>query len=66
MLSPDSRGEVGLLTKTPEKFVSNLPDLYLDIASDGVVQYRRFHGGADAGSKTLIRHKAAAREGGST
>jgi predicted nucleotidyltransferase len=39
MFPPEYRGEVSLLAKTPEEFMSNLPDLYLDIALDGVVLY---------------------------
>jgi predicted nucleotidyltransferase len=39
MLPPEYRGEVSLLAKTPEEFMSNLPDLYLDIALDGIVLY---------------------------
>ncbi len=39
MLPPEHRGEVSLLAKTPEEFMSNLPDLYLDIALDGIVLY---------------------------
>jgi predicted nucleotidyltransferase len=38
-LPPLYRGEVSLLAKTPEEFVSGLPDLYLDIALDGVILY---------------------------
>ncbi len=35
---PDSfRGEVSLLAKTPEEFTAGLPELYLDIAVDGVI-----------------------------
>ncbi len=37
MLPPLCRGEASLLAKTPEEFVAGLPDLYLDIALDGVV-----------------------------
>lgn len=69
MLPTDYRGEVSLLAKTPEEFISNLPDLYLDIALDGIVLYDadgRFHGeavvvleGADPAQGV------AAREGGS-
>lgn len=39
LLPPDCRGEVSLLAKTPEEFMAGLPDLYLDIALDGVVLY---------------------------
>lgn len=39
MLAPEHRGEVSLLAKTPEELMSNLPDLYLDIALDGVILY---------------------------
>ncbi len=37
MLPPPYRGEASLLAKTPEEFVAGLPDLYLDIALDGVI-----------------------------
>ena len=30
---------MSLLAKTPEEFMCNLPDLYLDIALDGIVLY---------------------------
>ncbi len=39
MLPAAYRGEISLLARTPEEFMSSLPDLYLDIASDGVVLY---------------------------
>lgn len=39
LLPAEHRGEVSLLAKTPEEFTSSLPDLYLDIAVDGVVLY---------------------------
>ncbi len=39
MLPPGYRGEVSLLAKTPEEFTAGLPDLYLDIAVDGVILY---------------------------
>jgi hypothetical protein len=39
MLPPEYCGEVSLLAKTPEEFMSGLPDLYLDIALDGVILY---------------------------
>src|SRR4051812_22808996 len=39
MLPPEYRGEVSLLAKTPEEFTAGLPDLYLDIAVDGVILY---------------------------
>src|SRR5919199_1813217 len=39
MLPPEYRGEVSLLAKTPKEFMSNLPDLYPDIALDGIVLY---------------------------
>ena len=64
MLPPDYRGEVSLLSKTPEEFMSNLPDLYLDIALDGIVLY-------DTGEymakrlgflKALIQRKGLQRE----
>lgn len=37
ILPPAYRGEVSLLAKTPEEFTTGLPDLYLDIALDGVI-----------------------------
>ena len=64
MLSPDYRAEVSLLARTPDEFMSGLPDLYLDIAWDGWVLY-------DAGGymeqrlgtvKRLIQHKGLRRE----
>lgn len=40
LILPDSwRGEVSLLAKTPEEFAAGLPEVYLDIALDGVVLY---------------------------
>src|SRR5215210_9395173 len=39
MLPTLYRGEVSLLAKTPEEFMAGLPDLYLDIALDGVILY---------------------------
>ncbi len=39
MLPAAYRGEISLLARTPEEFMSSLPDLYLDIASDGVILY---------------------------
>lgn len=37
MLPPLYRGEASLLARTPEEFMAGLPDLYLDIALDGVI-----------------------------
>lgn len=37
MLPESFRGEVGLLAKTPEEFTAGAPELYLDIAVDGVI-----------------------------
>ncbi len=37
MLPSLYRGEASLLAKTPEEFMAGLPDLYLDIALDGVI-----------------------------
>jgi uncharacterized protein len=37
MVPPLHRGEASLLAKTPQEFVGGLPDLYLDIAIDGVI-----------------------------
>ncbi len=64
MLSTLYRGEVSLLAKTPEEFMAGLPDLYLDIALDGVILY-------DTGDyvaerlkflRALIRRKGLRRE----
>lgn len=64
MLSSDYRGEVSFLAKTPDEFMSGLPDLYLDIASDGRIVH-------DAGGymekrlgfvKQLIQRKGLRRE----
>ncbi len=64
MLPPDHRGEVSLLAKTPEEFMSNLPDLYLDIALDGVILYDTddFMAGRLRLLKELIRRKGLRRE----
>ncbi|MGB3633943.1 MAG: nucleotidyltransferase domain-containing protein [Rubrobacteraceae bacterium] len=64
MIPPLYRGEASLLAKTPEEFTAGLPELYLDIALDGVVLY-------DTGAymanrlealKALIRRKGLHRE----
>ena len=64
MLPAAYRGEISLLARTPEEFMSSLPDLYLDIASDGVILY-------DTGGfmverlrslRSLIRRKGLRRE----
>lgn len=64
MLTPLYRGEVSLLAKTPEEFVAGLPDLYLDIALDGVILYDT--GGYMAerlkSLRALIRRKGLHRE----
>ena len=39
MLPEAWRGQVSILAKTPAEFEARLPDLYLDIALDGVVLY---------------------------
>ncbi len=37
---PDSwRGQVSVLAKTPSEFEAGVPDLFLDIALDGIVLY---------------------------
>jgi predicted nucleotidyltransferase len=64
MLPDEHRGEVSLLSRTPEEFMAGLPDLYLDIALDGVILY-------DTGDyvaerleylRALIRRKGLRRE----
>lgn len=64
MLSADHRGEVSLLAKTPEEFMSNLPDLCLDIVLDGVVLYDTddFMAKQLWALKALIRRKGLRRE----
>jgi predicted nucleotidyltransferase len=64
MLPSAWRGEVSLLAKTPEEFTAGLPELYLDIAVDGVILYdtgeymaRRLQALRD-----LIRRKGLRRE----
>jgi uncharacterized protein len=39
LLPVEWRGQVTILSKTPEEFTANLPPLFLDIALDGVVLY---------------------------
>ena len=39
MLPESWRGQVSILAKTPSEFAARLPELYLDIALDGVVLY---------------------------
>ena len=65
MLPTDYRGEVSLLAKTPEEFISNLPDLYLDIALDGVILYDtdEYMAKRLRSLKALIRRKGLRREG---
>jgi uncharacterized protein len=64
MLPPDHRGEVSLLSKTPEEFMSNLPDLYLDIALDGMILYDtdEYMAKRLRSLKALIRRKGLRRE----
>lgn len=65
MLPPGHRGEVSLLAKTPEEFMSNLPDLYLDIALDGMILYDtdEYMAKRLRSLKALIRRKGLWREG---
>ena len=64
MLPAEHRGEVSLLAKTPEEFMAGLPDLYLDIALDGMILYDT--GGYMAERlkflRALIRRKGLRRE----
>jgi uncharacterized protein len=64
MLPPDYRGEVSLLAKTPEEFTAGLPDLYLDIAVDGVILYDtdEYMAGRLRLLRELIRRKGLRRE----
>lgn len=65
MLPPEFRGEVSLLVKTPEEFMSNLPDLYLDIAVDGILLYDTdgYMVHRLRSLKALIQRKGLRREG---
>jgi predicted nucleotidyltransferase len=64
MLPSEHRGEVSLLAKTPEEFVSSLPDLYLDIAVDGVILYDTdgFMEGRLRSLRALLQRKGLRRE----
>ncbi len=64
MLPAAYRGEVSLLAERPEEFMSNLPNLYLDIALDGVVLYdtNDFMAERLRALKALIRRKGLRRE----
>lgn len=64
MLPPVWRGEVSLLAKTPEEFTAGLPDLYLDIAVDGVILYDadEYMAGRLRFLRGLIRRKGLRRE----
>lgn len=64
MLPPRCRGETSLLAKTPEEFVAGLPDLYLDIAVDGIILYDTDEYVASRLEflRTLLRRKGLHRE----
>jgi uncharacterized protein len=64
MLPPLHRGEASLLARTPEEFLSSLPDLYLDIALDGVVLHDKDGYMAERLRflRTLIRRNGLRRE----
>jgi len=64
MLPPLHRGEASLLARTPEEFMSSLPDLYLDIALDGVVLHDKDGYMAERLRflRTLIRRNGLRRE----
>lgn len=64
MVPPLHRGEASLLAKTPEEFTAGLPDLYLDIALDGVVFYDTDGYMTERLEflRTLIRRKGLRRE----
>ena len=64
MLSPLHRGEASLLAKTPDEFTAGLPDLYLDIALDGVILHDTDGYVAERleSLRTLIRRKGLRRE----
>jgi uncharacterized protein len=64
MLPPLHRGEARLLAKTPEEFTAGLPDLYLDIALDGVILHDTDGYMTERLEflRTLIRRKGLRRE----
>ncbi len=64
MLPPLCRGETSLLAKTPEEFMAGLPDLYLDIALDGVIFYdtNEYMGKRLESLRSLIRRQGLRRE----
>ena len=64
MLPPLHRGEASLLAKTPEEFMTGLPDLYLDVALDGVILHDTDGYVAERleSLRTLIRRKGLRRE----
>jgi uncharacterized protein len=64
MLPPLYRGEASLLAKTPDEFTAGLPDLYLDIALDGVVLHDTDGYMTERLEvlRTLIRRKGLRRE----
>ena len=64
MLPPLHRGEASLLARTPEEFTAGLPDLYLDIAMDGVILHDTdgYMAQRLESLRTLIRRKGLRRE----
>jgi predicted nucleotidyltransferase len=64
MLPPLHSGEASLLAKTPEEFTAGLPDLYLDIALDGVILHDTDGYMTERLEflRTLIRRKGLRRE----
>ncbi len=64
MLPPLHRGESSLLARTPEEFTAGLPDLYLDIALDGVILHDTDGYVAERleSLRALIRRKGLRRE----
>lgn len=59
MLPPLHREETSLPAKTPEEFAAGLPELYLDIALDGVILYdtEEYMAGRLDSLRGLIRRK---------
>jgi uncharacterized protein len=64
MLPPLHSGEASLLARTPKEFMAGLPDLYLDIALDGVILHDTEGYMAERLSflRTLIRRNGLHRE----
>ncbi len=63
IVPPEWRSLVAVIAKTPEEFESYLPDLFLDIATDGVVLYdtNEYVTKRLSGLRRLIRSRGLSR-----